>query len=341
MCTGIKLRAKDGSVVHGRTVEFAAPLKFDIAAIPRGYALRGSTPKGNGMSWTAKYGAAGITANGFVGILDGMNEAGLSSGAFYFPTYAGYGDTTPENQMKSLSSGDFVTWVLTSFANVDEIRAAIEAGDVAISSALMSGWGTDPQPFHYIAYDKSGAALVIEPIDGRLVLYDNPMGVITNSPEFAWHMTNLRNYIDLSPVDVPPVTIDGTTFQQFGMGTGMRGLPGDITPPSRFVRAAAFSATAIQSENAQEGVEQAFHILNNFDIPVGLDRRRAGREEVYDSTQMTVVRDPQAMRYYWRTHIDQTLRFVDLAKVDFGGANAIRFTVDTAQVFVDDTAKFT
>jgi len=51
-----------------------------------------------------------------------------------------------------------------------------------------------------------------------------------------------------------------------------RGVPGDFTPPSRFVRAAIFSKTAVPSNTAQSGVEQVFHILNNFDIPVGVSR---------------------------------------------------------------------
>ena len=62
---------------------------------------------------------------------------------------------------------------------------------------------------------------------------------MTNSPTFDWHMTNLRNYINLKPNDVGHIDIGKVDLGQFGAGSGMHGLPGDFTPPSRFVRAVA------------------------------------------------------------------------------------------------------
>jgi choloylglycine hydrolase len=148
-------------------------------------------------------------------------------------------------------------------------------------------------------------------------MHDNPIGVLTNSPPFEWHMTNLRNYISLSPRDVPSVKIDGLTLQRLGQGSGMLGLPGDFTPVSRFVRATVFSTTAIPSRNAEEGVKQVFHILNQFDIPIGVARNVEKDGTVTsDYTQATMARDPQALRYYYRTYDDQTIRMVDLKKFD-------------------------
>ena len=31
-----------------------------------------------------------------------------------------------------------------------------------------------------------------------LDVWDNPVGVLTNSPDFNWHLTNLRNYMNAS-----------------------------------------------------------------------------------------------------------------------------------------------
>ena len=102
-CTGIMLRNADGSIVHGRTVEFGIPLAIDFAVVPRGYAFTGMTPMGQGKKWTAKYGALGAIVFGNLGIMDGVNEKGLAIGAFYFPTMAEYTPTTPDNQSKSMS----------------------------------------------------------------------------------------------------------------------------------------------------------------------------------------------------------------------------------------------
>ena len=338
MCTGLMLTAADGSVIHGRTAEFGVPLDMSIIAVPRGRRFVGATPQGDGLEYRARYGAVGISCFGDDGVLDGLNEAGLAAAAFFFPTVAQYTPVTDENRSRGLSPGDFCTWLVTQFATVAQARQAIVDGSVVVTPTVMPGWGDAPPPFHYVVYDKSGASVVVEPIDGRLVVHDNPLGVITNSPSFDWHMTNLRNYIALDPRNVPAIEVDGESFSQLGQGSGMLGLPGDFSPPARFVRAAVFSATAIPPATAEAGVEQAFHILNNFDIPVGSVRDESDGQVHTDSTQLTAVRDPANGRYYFRTYDDQTLRAVDLAGLDLDADSIARLDTAGPQPIVDMTA---
>jgi choloylglycine hydrolase len=181
-----------------------------------------------------------------------------------------------------------------------------------------------------VVYDKTGASIAIEPVDGKLIISDNPLGVMTNSPPFDWHMTNLRNYISLNPRNAPPLRINGESFSQLGQGSGMMGLPGDFTPPSRFVRAAIFSKTAIPSKTAQSGVEQVFHILNNFDIPVGVSREFIDGVVHTDYTMLTIARDPQSLRFYYKSYDDQTIRMIDLKKLDLN-AKTIKLTSTSGQ----------
>ena len=236
-CTGIMLRTADGSVVHGRTVEFGILVEVDQAIIPRGHEFIAKAPDGPGMKYKARYGCLGLYTFKNLALCDGMNEKGLAVGAFYFPTFAKYTEVTKENRDKALSPADFPNWVLTQFATVGEVQAAIEAGQAVIVPTVLDGWGPVAPPFHYVAYDKTGASIAIEPVDGKLKVTRNPLGVFTNSPTFDWHLTNLRNYIALNPRNVPPVELEGLKLQAFGQGSGMLGLPGDFTPPSRFVRA--------------------------------------------------------------------------------------------------------
>ena len=122
-------------------------------------------------------------------------------------------------------------------------------------------------PVHAVVHDASGKSIVIEYVDGKLNVYDNPLGVITNSPGFDWHMTNLRNYVNFSFNNHPPIQLGSVKLEPFGQGSGMLGMPGDFTPPSRFVRAVAFSQSVLQPKTGDDAVLTAFHILNNFDIP--------------------------------------------------------------------------
>lgn len=333
-CTGLRLAAKDGSIVHGRTLEFGIDVPVSIIVVPREYKFTGKTPGGDGLKYTAKFAAVGAMCFDDVAIMDGTNEAGLSVGTFYFPEYAGYAAITPVNQSKSLSPVDFSNWILTQFSNIDDVIDALKT--VSIVPTIVKGWGEASPPFHYIVYEKSGRSLTIEPLDGDLIYYDNPLGVLTNSPTFDWHMTNLRNYLNLTPINVDPIHLYGLTLTPFGQGSGMMGLPGDFTPPSRFVRAAIFQVTAIPTANAQTAIYQIFHILNQFDIPVGV-AREVGREGVMhtDYTIATVARDPQNLKYYFRTFDDQTIRMVDLNTFDLKATDIKRTSASGRQSYVD------
>ncbi len=311
-CTGLMLKAKDNSIVHGRTLEFGIAVDTSIAVIPRSYAFEATTPKGAGLKYSSKYAVLGTTAFENPCILDGINEKGLSVGTFYFPGFAKYAEATSDNLQKSLSPADFSNWIVTQFATVEEVKAALK--DVLIVPTVLKGWGDVAPPFHYIVYDKAGKSLVIEPIDEKLVAYDNLLGVFTNSPGFQWHMLNLRNYISLTNFNAKPLNINGLELTSFGQGSGMVGMPGDFTPPSRFVRAAIYTITATPSNTSEEGVFQAFHILNQFDIPVGAIKDTQNGVVYTDFTLMTCVREPKALKYYFKTYEDPTVKVVDLNK---------------------------
>ena len=106
--------------------------------------------------------------------------------------------------------GDGKKWK-AKYASVGAILAGneiildgINEKGLSVGSFYFPGFPPEVQPFHFI-------------------VYDNPVGTMTNSPTFDWHMTNLRNYVALDPNNVPPVSIFGRTFKQLGQGSGMRG----------------------------------------------------------------------------------------------------------------------
>lgn len=335
MCTGLMLKAKDGSVIHGRTLEFVIEVEPSIAFVPRNQQFISSTPTGPGLQYQSKFAAVGAFSFQDVKLADGLNEKGLAAAIFYFPSFCKYMPVTAQNQNKALSSIEFVHWILTQFSTVDEVRTAIYNNEVVVTPTRMAEWGAEELPFHYIVYDIAGASIVIEPIEGKLVIHDNHIGVITNAPTFDWHMTNLRNYIALNPQGVQQRTIDQTIFKQIGQGNGMLGLPGDFTPTSRFIRAAIFSAAAIRPETSQAGVQQLFHILNNFDIPIGIAREEKNGRTMYDYTMFTCVRDPKNLCYYYKSYYDQTIRSIDLKKFDWDEKKIKTFKLSPEPEIID------
>ena len=132
---------------------------------------------------------------------------------------------------------------------------------------------------------------MVEPVDGTLKVHDAPLGVMTNAPTYDWHMTNLNNYLSLTVKDIDTAKMGPVTLSAFGSGSGLHGLAGDFTPPSRFIRAAIYSQAAAPNATAGDAVLAAFHILNQFDIPKGSVQNSAMGKAVDEVTEWTSVAD--------------------------------------------------
>lgn len=313
-CTSFLIPTSDGGSVYGRTMEFGFPLKSSAMVIPRNHKLSSTGPDGKpAMSWTGKYAAVGLNALGMTSLVDGMNEKGLTGGVLYLPGFAEYTDPADADPAKSLAPWDFLTWALTNFATVEEVKKSIN--DVAVIKVIQESLKLAP-PLHYTLHDATGASLVVEPIDGKLKVHDNPLGVLTNSPSFDWHMTNLRNYVKLSSVNAPPLKLDGMTISPLGQGSGLLGIPGDGTPPSRFIRALGLTMSVEPVPSGPQSVRLAEHIVNNFDIPKGWVREQDQGDHPLEYTQWSTVADIANRMYYVKTYEDPVLRGIDLNSFD-------------------------
>ena len=338
-CTGISLNAKDGAMIRGRTLEFGFPLSSNVIVIPVGTEMRGTLPDGKqqGISYTTKYSMVGANAVGQPVVIDGVNDQGVSIGLFYFPGFANYPQVTAANASQAMAPAEFSAWALGNFASVDELKAGLK--NAVVVNTPMPGFG--PSPSHYFVRDKSGKSIVIEPLGGTLKVFDAPLGVVTNAPAYDWHLTNLRNYINLRVTAVPPLNLDGLKLTQLGQGAGMHGLPGDFSPPSRFVRAVAFSQAAVAADTADDAVFKAFHILNQFDIPVGSVRDVTGGKVENESTQWTSVADLTNLRWYFRTYGDQSIHMVDVKQAFDAAKGEIRIiSMESTQPIVNASKTF-
>lgn len=313
-CTGGAFVAGDGGVVVGRTLEFGKPLDSVIAIWPADSEFIGQTPSGNnGLKFTSKYGFLGATAaTNYDMLLDGINDQGLNVGVFYFPGYAQYAEPTPENAAKGLAPAQVAAWILGNCANVAETKERI--GEIALLPVVIGLLGIVPD-LHIKVQDAAGGCIVIEPRGGKLVVHDNPVRVLTNAPDFPWMLTNLNNYLNMSSAYPSAQKIGDLHLSPFGMGGGSVGLPGDFTPPSRFVRMTFFMQNALPQPDTSKAVSTLFHILNNFDIPPGSAMPPAGTAEKFpDYTTWTAVSDLKKKQFHWKTYGHPDVRVVDLAQ---------------------------
>jgi choloylglycine hydrolase len=347
-CTSFRVNSKDGAVLVGRSMEFGVDLGSAVMVVPRGFRFTSAAPGGGqGLSWQAKYGFVGMNAKGIDVATDGLNEAGLSVHLLLLPGYAKYQEVGPRDSSHALAHLAVGNWILSNFATLEEVKTAIENVKVFAYEPPEIGF----LPLHYAVHDGKGA-LVIEYVDGKCHVYDNPIGVLTNSPPFDWQLTNLRNYINLTNLNVDALKLGNYTLRPLGQGTGLLGIPGDYTPPHRFVRATALTYAAVPPASAAEGANLAFHILNSVDIPLGAVANRAAApaaerpsgdpparigELDYDLTQWVTVGDLINKIYYFRTYKNLGIRKVELKKLGFSGKAIQHISIETGHQFADVT----
>jgi penicillin V acylase-like amidase (Ntn superfamily) len=298
-CTDIQLKADDGAVIIGRSFEWGGTLKdgaiyspfnWALRAWPAGMKVQSKRPDGSpGASWVTKY-----TYFGFVGdptspyVSDGQNSEGLSLEMLNYPNYAEYQDISLSD-VNVMSLNDLGSYLLGNFSNV---------GDIKTGLPKMKVWGeTNPvmqnqiPRFHFALHDRSGNSIIIEYTKKQLKIYDNVVNVMTNSPDYDWMVENLKSYVNLAPENVKRMFND-RQMVPFGQGSGMLGIPGDFTPPSRFVKAAYLVYYSKKPRNAEEGLRLAIHILNDVDIPFGsVSEKLPDGSKACDYTQMRVFKD--------------------------------------------------
>ena len=121
----------------------------------------------------------------------------------------------------------------------------------------------------------------------------------------------------------------------------MRGLPGDYTPPSRFVRCVALTQTALPVSGPDAGVNLAMTLIDNADIPKGAVRQKTPEGDKYDMTIWSVVGDTERLRYYFRTYYNKNWSMVDVLKAlsNASGPKVIPIMTQPDYKDVTDSAK--
>jgi choloylglycine hydrolase len=341
-CTGITLQSKDGATVFGRTLEWGSfDLHSRLVIVPRGHEYKSELSDGkHGLTWTTRYGAVGFDAVNKDFVVDGMNEKGLCVNVFYHPGTAEYREFDPAKSTITMGSLDVCQYLLTTCSTIEEIRAAL--AKILIVGVSEPAIGIAP-PIHLIATEPGGKAIVIEFTAGAVKIHEAPLGVITNSPSYDWHTTNLRNYINVSPVAIPTKKLDDLDFAPLGGGSGMIGLPGDFTPPSRFIRAVAFAKSARPTASGPEAMYEVFRILDNFNVPLGAAEGEESKlkvEGLRSATLWTTAYDSRNLVVQYHTQHNRRVRQVDLKKIDFsqgGGLKPQPLDQDRAQDILDVT----
>ncbi len=327
-CGSFRVTADDGSILAVRSMEFSIDLKYDIIVVPRNMDFESPAPDNKkGLKWKTLFGYAGVAVFGMEhGASDGMNEKGLAMSLLWYENDMIWQNVGPKQSSRALAQTYLVDWVLGNFSTVDEVKKNIQNVRVfsyAEPSIKMS------LPSHFIVYDAFGGSIVIEYDNGVCNVYDNPLGIMTNAPNFPWQMTNLRQYIGMRTENPASPMIKGKLVLPTGHGEGMIGLPGDYTPPSRFVRFYVLTRYVDSQPDAKGNLNLAQHIINTFDIPQGIitDLQPDGKTVLKELTQWVTFKDLTNRILYFRTYDNFNIRKVDLKALDFGAKSVKRISM--------------
>jgi len=332
-CTYFFLKAKDGGVVSGRSMEFYSNLDAKIDVVPGGTSFETSAPEGaKAVNWKSKYGFIAVSHFGRRVYSDGLNEKGLAAGALWFADVQ-FPRVEPGDEV--VDAIDLVAWILSNFETVEEVKNGLTK--VKIAAHVDKDLKMMP-PLHHYVTDTEGNSLVLECIDGQLKILDNPKnGVMTNEPNLGWHLENLRFYSNLKPFDVP---VPALKDDKWSLGSGMVGLPGDYSAASRFVKISMLKFFAEQPKDSDGAVNLALHLLNVVDIPYGPQLWIVGQTGNVQWTSWIVVYDQANRRFYYRTYDNQNLRRIDLKEINLKpGAQYRSVDLFGGQSYIEDTQR--
>jgi penicillin V acylase-like amidase (Ntn superfamily) len=158
--------------------------------------------------------------------------------------------------------------------------------------------------------------VVIEQTKRGLEIITNPIGVMANSPDFNWHMTNLRNYMDVSTTQQKEVKWGNVSLTPFGQGAGTINLPGGFTSPERFVRTAFLKTHVEIPENRSEAIMECFHIMDSVFIPKGIVQTSRG---TIDYTKYIAFMNTNTCEYYFNTYESNQIMTASLWDYNING----------------------
>lgn len=320
MCTAITFRSKDH--YFGRNLDLDHTYNESVVITPRNYPFTFRCMP-ELKSHYAMIGMA-ATADGYPLYYEATNEYGLSMAGLNFPGNAVYLPTKKEKD--NITPFEFVPWILAQCKTVSQAKtllSGINLADIPFSEELSL---TD---LHWIIADKE-CAVVVEPGEAGLEIYDDPVGVLTNNPVFPYHMRNLTNYKNLTPFEPKDHIDNHIVLKPDSLGMGAIGLPGDATSQSRFVRTAYIKYCSPAKETENESVSQFFHILDSASVVDGVVRIG---EKTHKTIYTSCCNIDKGI-YYYKTYNNSRISAVSLFDAELDANQILSFPlVKEQQIF--------
>lgn len=324
MCTNLTFnRAAGADTYSARTLDFSFPIITTV-----GRANAGDDIELLSGNRKAEYGFVGASFEETKFFYEGLNSAGLSAAFLWmpgsvFPTAKSY-----PNKSTAVQVTELIGLILGCYNRVSDLHHDLsEKGDMYVTFDLdnaveslqefVKASGQPTLTVHLVVTDETNDSMVVEFVDGFMSIYyhNEPVygdctGVLVNAPFYDFHLNNLNSYSRMGVKNDP----------WHDNGSGMFGIPGDATSPSRFLMASKLRDAAFypddQPNHKQNQTVQVLRLIERMNVPIGsIEGPGQDHSKTWcpgDYTQWLVVRDHAARAYYIMIYNDPTLFRVDL-----------------------------
>ena len=316
MCTSISMDI--GGFCFGRNMDIEFVLPVQTVITPRKYPFK--FRRGGALSEHYAFIGSAVIKQGYPLYCDAMNEFGLCMAGLSFPDNVYLrGHSTEKIEVTPF---ELIPWVLGSCCDISQAVSLLSRTAI-VDEPLNTD--TPNTPLHWHIADKNGA-LVVECTADGMKLHNDPVGVLTNAPPFDFHLQNLRQYVDVTAEYPKSRYLGKYELSPFGRGFGAIGLPGDFSPPSRYVRAAFLKNNSVCGEDESSRISQLFHVLDNVAMPRGSVLTADGREELtaYSCCMSEGV-------YYYKTYGNNQITAVDMHRENLNSGALKRYPLTIEQ----------
>lgn len=320
MCTAVSYKTKNH--YFGRTLDLEYSYDEKIVITPRDYCL-----KFRHLSESCRHyafiGTATVSEN-YPLYYDAVNEKGLCIAGLNFPDYTDYKEV--EKSKNNVAAFELIPYLLCQCENVDHARNVLK--DVNITSDSFNE-KLPVTPLHWIISDRD-QSVTVECVKEGIKVYYNPLGVLTNSPPFPMQVFNLNNYLNLTSDEPECRFSKELDLYKYSKGMGAIGLPGDVSSQSRFVRASFNKLNSSCTNNDNESLSQAFHILSSVEQINGCVKTNGKNNK----TVYTACCDADKCIYYYTTYENHQISAVNMMNEALDSSELIEYNhIKEQQIF--------
>lgn len=321
MCTAVTYQTKD--FYFGRTLDYEFSYGNEVTVTPRNYEFS-FRKVGRLKSHYAMIGMAYVQENTPL-YYEAVNEKGLGMAGLNFVGNADYKEEVSGKD--NVAPFEFIPWILGQCATVKEAREKIAKMNMVridFSKELPLS------PLHWMIADEK-ECITVESVKEGIMVYENPVGVLTNNPPFPLQMFQLHNYRNLSTKNNENTFSKDLPLDAYSRGMGAMGLPGDLSSQSRFVRAAFTKMNSVSKDSESESISQFFHILGSVAQQRGCCEVADGK---YEITIYTSCCNATKGIYYYTTYENSQITAIDLHRENLEGTELVSYPlIEKQQIY--------